>query len=173
MKKILLISVALLFTTLAQAGELKPYEGAALPGFTLSDMAGKPHTLGDYRGKVVMVNFWATYCGPCIREMPSMARLKQKMAGKGFEILAIDMAEEQADIAAFLQRHKISVNFPILLDTEAEVISRWMVSAVPTTFIVDPQGQIRYALFGAIEWDSDEVTATISRLLAVQGAGSS
>ena len=112
-----------------------------------------------------MVNFWATYCGPCIKEMPSMARLKQKMADRPFEILAIDMAEEQADIAAFLQRHNIKVNFPILLDMQAEVISSWMVSAVPTTFLVDPQGQIRYALFGAIEWDSDEVLDTINKLL--------
>ncbi len=165
MKKFLLIVSALLFTTLAQAGELKPYDGEPLPDFTLSDMGGTPHTLSKYRGKVVMVNFWATYCGPCIKEMPSMANLKNQLSGKPFEILAIDMAEERADIEGFMQRHNIEVNFPILLDTEGLVIEQWMVSAVPTTFIIGPQGKIHYALYGAIEWDSDEVVNTINSLL--------
>ncbi len=165
MKNLLLIASALLFVTLAQAKELKPYDGEALPDFTLSDMAGSAHTLSKYRGKVVMVNFWATYCGPCIKEMPSMANLKKKLAGKPFEILAIDMAEEKSDVAAFMQRHKIEVNFPILLDMQGNVIEQWMVSAVPTTFIVGPKGKIHYALYGAIEWDSDEVVNTINGLL--------
>ncbi len=165
MKKHLLLITALLVTCLAQAKDLQPYDGEALPDFTLSDMSGKSHTLSAYRGKVVMVNFWATYCGPCIKEMPSMQRLKDKLNGKPFEILAIDMAEEKADVSAFLQSHKIAVNFPILLDTEGEVIEQWMVSAVPTTFIIDPQGKIRYALYGGLEWDNAEVLATISSLL--------
>jgi peroxiredoxin len=148
-----------------QAGDLKPYSGDPLPDFTLSDMQGKAHTLSSYRGKVVMVNFWATYCGPCIKEIPSMQRLREKLAGMPFEILAIDMAEEQADVAAFLQRHKIEANFPILLDSEGTVIEQWMISAVPTTFILDPQGKIRYALYGGLEWDSEEVISTINGLL--------
>ncbi len=165
MKHFLLIVSALIFTATAQAKDLKPYSGEALSDFTLSDMAANAHTLSHYRGKVVMVNFWATYCGPCIKEMPSMQRLKDKLNGKAFEILAIDMAEEKADVSAFLQRHKIAVNFPILLDTEGEVIEQWMVSAVPTTFIIDPQGKIRYALYGGLEWDNDEVTTVIRGLI--------
>lgn len=165
MKQFLLILTALLFASVVNAKDLKPYSGEPLPDFTLSDMSGKAHTLSSYRGKVVMLNFWATYCGPCIKEMPSMQRLKEKLAGKSFEILAIDMAEEKADVKAFMQRHHIQVNFPILLDTEGTVIEQWMVSAVPTTFIIDPQGKIRYALYGGLEWDNDEVVATINRLL--------
>ena len=165
MKKYLLLITALLFTSVAQAKDLKPYDGEALPDFTPSDMSGKAHPLSHYRGKVVMVNFCATYCGPCIKEMPLMANLKSKLAGKPFEILAIDMAEEKADVSAFMQRYKIAVNFPILLDTEGEVIEQWMVSAVPTTFIIDPQGKIRYALYGGLEWDNDEVVNTIKALL--------
>jgi peroxiredoxin len=156
---------ALLLAATVQAGDLKPYSGDPLPDFTLSDMQGKAHTLSSYRGKVVMVNFWATYCGPCIKEIPSMQRLREKLAGMPFEILAIDMAEEQADVAAFLQRHKIEANFPILLDSEGTVIEQWMISAVPTTFILDPQGKIRYALYGGLEWDSEEVISTINGLL--------
>jgi peroxiredoxin len=94
-----------------------------------------------------------------------MQRLREKLAGMPFEILAIDMAEEQADVAAFLQRHKIEANFPILLDSEGTVIEQWMISAVPTTFILDPQGKIHYALYGGLEWDNDEVIKTIKGLL--------
>lgn len=166
MQKLLLaVTIVLTTATHAWAGDLKPYSGAPLPNFTLEDLQGKQHTLNDLKGKVVMVNFWATYCTPCIKEMPSMQRLNNKFKGKPFQILAIDMAEERADIDAFMKRFKIAVNFPILLDTEGEVVEAWMVSAVPTTFIIDPQGTIRYALYGAIEWDSDEVVGTVNKLL--------
>jgi len=164
-KKHLLLITALLFACVAQAKDLKPYDGEPLPDFALSDMSGRSHSLSAYRGKVVMVNFWATYCGPCIKEMPSMASLKRKLSDKPFESLAIDMAEEKAHVTAFMQRQNIEVKFPILLDTEGEVIEQWMVSAVPTTFIIDPQGTIRYALYGGLEWDNEEALATISSLL--------
>ena len=166
MRKILLaVTFALSIASSAWAGDLKPYSGAPLPDFTLTDLQGKSHQLSRLKGKVVMVNFWATYCTPCIKEMPSMQRLANKFKGKPFQILAIDMAEERADVDAFMKRFKIDVKFPILLDVEGEVVEAWMVSAVPTTFIIDPQGTIRYALYGAIEWDSDEVVRTINGLL--------
>jgi peroxiredoxin len=164
MKKILLLAL-LLGTSLVQARELMPYEGEALPDFTLSDTQGNAHTLSDYKGKVVMLNFWATYCGPCIKEMPSMQRLKERMAGKPFAILAVDMAEEAADVEAFFAKHKIKVDFPLLLDPEGTVVEQWMISAVPTTFILDPKGTIRYALFGGLEWDSDEIIGTLNGLM--------
>ena len=148
-----------------QASELSPYTGGILPDFTLSDLEGKNHTLSSYRGKVVMVNFWATYCGPCIKEMPSMQRLKEKMAGKPFTILAVDMAEEKHDVKAFLTQHQIKIDFPVLLNPEGNVVEDWMITAVPTTFVIDPRGTIRYALFGGIEWDKADVIETISSLL--------
>lgn len=164
MKKLFLAFTLLLFGSV-QAGELMEYEGDPLPDFTLSDMQGKQHSLSDYRGKVVMVNFWATYCGPCIKEMPSMQRLKEKLGGKPFAILAVDMAEEKGAVEAFLKKHDIQVNFPILLNPEGDVVENWMITAVPTTFIVDPQGKIRYALFGGIEWDKPDVIETINGLM--------
>lgn len=164
MKKIVLLAL-LLATGLAQAGDLKPYDGASLPDFTLNDMQGKPHTLSAYQGKVVMLNFWATYCGPCIKEMPSMQRLREKMAGKPFTILAVDMAEEPSDVKAFLDRHRIKVDFPLLLDPVGEVVEQWMISAVPTTFILDQTGKIRFALYGGLEWDNEEVIATLNGLM--------
>lgn len=164
MKRVFLLLMLLAFGPV-QAGELMKYEGEALPEFSLSDMQGNQHSLSDYRGKVVMVNFWATYCGPCIKEMPSMQRLKEKLSGKPFAILAVDMAEEKSAVERFLQKHDIKVDFPILLNPEGDVVENWMITAVPTTFIVDPQGKIRYALFGGIEWDKPDVIETINGLM--------
>lgn len=164
MKKVLLLAL-FLATGLVQAKDLRPYDGAPLPDFTLTDMQGNSHTLSDYKGNVVMLNFWATYCGPCIKEMPSMQRLKEKMTGKPFTILAVDMAEESADVSAFLSKHNIKVDFPLLLDPDGTVVEQWMISAVPTTFILDPTGKIRYALYGGLEWDNDEVIGTLNGLM--------
>lgn len=164
-KLILLITCLLALSSPILAKELKPYKGGPLPDFTLTDRQDQSHTLSHYLGKVVLVNFWATYCTPCIKEMPSMQRLKEKMAGKPFAILAVDMAEEKTDVQDFLKRHNIKVDFPILFDPEGNVIERWMISAVPTTFILDTKGTIRYALFGGLEWDSDEVVQTLTALI--------
>jgi len=164
MKKVLLLLVLLGFGT-AQAGELMKYDGAPLPPFTLTDMQGKSHALTDYHGKVVMVNFWATYCGPCIKEMPSMQRLKEKMGDKSFAILAVNMAEDKGAVTAFLKKHDIDIDFPILLNPEGDVVENWMITAVPTTFVIDPDGKIRYALFGGIEWDKPDVVKTLNGLL--------
>ena len=93
-----------------------------------------------------------------------MQRLKERMAGKPFTILAVDMAEEKDNVMAFLKRHNIRVEFPILFDPQAHVIEQWMISAVPTTFIIDKKGAFRYALFGGLEWDSDEVIGIMDSL---------
>lgn len=94
-----------------------------------------------------------------------MQRLKEKLAGKPFALLAVDMAEEKRDVESFFARHNIQVDFPILLDPEGMVVEQWMISAVPTTFILDTEGNIRYALFGGLEWDSDEVINTLNGLM--------
>ena len=163
MKKFVFLLFFMFFGS-AQAGTLMKYDGAALPPFSLNDMQGHKHALTDYHGKVVLVNFWATYCGPCIKEMPSMQRLKDQLKDKPFAILAIDMAEEKSAVDAFIKQHNIRIDFPILLNPEGDVVEQWMISAVPTTFILDPKGTIRYALFGGIEWDNPEVVKTITGL---------
>lgn len=94
-----------------------------------------------------------------------MQRLREKMAGKPFTILAVDMAEEPSDVKAFLDRHRIKVDFPLLLDPVGEVVEQWMISAVPTTFILDQTGKIRFALYGGLEWDNEEVIATLNGLM--------
>ncbi len=166
MKHILLaMGIAMTAIGGAWAGDLKPYTGGPLPDITLNDLHGKQHSLSALKGKVVMINFWATYCTPCIKEMPSIQRLNDRLKDKPFQILGIDMAEDPAAITAFMTRLKIDVSFPILLDTEGAVAEAWKVSAIPATFIIDPRGNLRYVHYGAIEWDNSEIIRTITGLL--------
>jgi thiol-disulfide isomerase/thioredoxin len=149
----------------AAARGLQPYRGNPQPPpLALADLAGRSHTLSDWRGKVVLVNFWASWCPPCVHEMPSMQRLREKLAPRGFEVLAVNMAETDAEVQAFL-REKVSVNFPILMDRNGEALRAWKVFVFPTSFVLDAQGQIRLGVFGEIDWEAPEVVRAIEALL--------
>jgi thiol-disulfide isomerase/thioredoxin len=166
MKRLFLILLVLaLGAARAEARDLKPYAGDPTPPpLQLSDLEGKTHALEDYRGRVILINFWATWCPPCVHELPSMQRLKYKLEGKAFEILAVDMAESEEDVKKFLAE-KVKVDFTILMDRDGEALQTWKVFAYPTSFLIGPDGKIRYALFGALEWDSPETIDKISSLL--------
>ena len=147
----------------AAGGELKPWAGGATPPLVLRDLAGKEHKLSDFRGKVVVLNFWATWCEPCREEMPSMQRLQDKLAGRPFAILAVDFGEGAPRIREFLG--KLPVKFTILLDRDISVSGAWKVKVLPTTLVIDPEQRIRYSVIGDLEWDSPAVEGAIRRLL--------
>jgi len=112
------------------------------------------------------VNFWATWCPPCRAEMPSMQRLKERMAGKPFVILAVDMAESEAEVRSFLKEIKpAKIDFTILMDKSGKTIKEWKVSVFPTTFIIDAEGLLRYSLLGGAEWDEYDAVQKIEALL--------
>ncbi|MHB8921358.1 MAG: TlpA disulfide reductase family protein [Halothiobacillus sp.] len=147
-----------------QSTELQPYLGAQNKALTLQDMGGKAVNLDDYRGKVVLLNFWASWCPPCVHEMPSMARLKTRLQGEPFVILAVNLAEDKAAIDTFLNAHP--VNFPVLQDPSGSAVQTWQVFAYPSTYLIDKKGKIRYALFGGAEWDQPDQVKKIRELLA-------
>lgn len=159
--KSLFLAVALVAASAAFAeGSLKPYTGAT-PTFELADTTGATHRPADYAGKVLMVQFWATYCTPCRTEMPSMNHLAERL-GEGFEILAINMGERREEVERFVA--EVGPKFTVLLDPEGRAIRDWKVFAVPSTFILDPAGNIRYTLYGPAEWDTDEMVETLAAL---------
>ena len=164
MKRLLTSMVLFLSLALnASAGELKPYTGPELPDFSLPDMKGVTHKLSDYRGQVVLLNFWASWCPPCVREMPSMQRLQDMLEGEDFTILAVNMGEDEKTVDAFLQKYP--AGFTILLDKDGQALTQWKIVAFPTTFLIDRDGRISHALFGGLEWDDPEAVKTVRALL--------
>lgn len=147
----------------AQAANFEARPATPAPELKAQDLAGATRTLADYRGKVVLLNFWASWCPPCLREMPSMERLREKMAGRPLVIVALDSAETRKEVEAFLA--KMQLGFPVLLDPDGSNTKRWRVFALPTSFLLDASGRIRYVLTGPIEWDEDAAVAKIEELL--------
>jgi len=144
---------------------LQAYKGSPdPPPLHLSTLNGGSIDLKQYKNHVVLVNFWATWCPPCVHEMPSMQRLSEKLIGDPFQILGVNIAEDQPTVENFLQT-KINVGFPILMDTDGKVLRQWNVMAFPTSFIIDKKGKIRYALFGSIDWDTKEIINKIETLI--------
>lgn len=146
-----------------QSAVLSKYKGLQNLGLNLVDQAGHLHKLQDYQGQVVLVNFWASWCPPCVHEMPSMNRLKNGLIDEPFEILAVNLGESEFQIAQFLKSYPM--NFPILRDQKSQAVKDWQVFAYPSSYLIDKQGQIRFALFGATDWASGENIQVIKMLL--------
>ncbi|MGD8570725.1 MAG: TlpA disulfide reductase family protein, partial [Gammaproteobacteria bacterium] len=144
---------------------LQPYQGDPTPPpLQLETLDGKTMDLRQFKNRVVLVNFWATWCPPCVHEMPSMQRLSKKMRGNPFVIVGVNIAERKPVVEAFL-RNKVHVDFPILLDTDGSTMRQWNVMAFPTSFVIDKDGRIRYALFGSIDWDTPDIMNKIRLLV--------
>ena len=147
---------------------LQPYRGdPSPPPLQLIGLDGRAYDLAQLRGRVVLVNFWASWCPPCVHEMPSMQRLKEKLADRPFTILAVNMAEPEKDVHAFLNR--VSVDFPVLMDRDGVALKRWKVFVFPTSFVLDTEGRMRLGVFGEVDWDSPEV---LEKLVGLLPAGS-
>ena len=134
------------------------------PDFSLPDMDGKVHTLKQYQGKVVLVNFWATWCPPCIREMPSLEQLHQKLKGKPFVMLAINQWEDEEKVFEFMGQLKTIPTFSILFDADSKISAAYGVKGLPSSFIIDKQGRIMYRATGGRDFNHPEIERTIRSL---------
>jgi peroxiredoxin len=152
-----------LAAALAYAQGLKPWSGAATPALQLEDAEGAMHSLTDYRGKVVLVNFWATWCVPCREEMPSIEALRRTMEGKPFAVLAVNVGESGRVARSFAQ--KLELGFPLLLDRDTRVAKAWSARVLPASYLIGPDGKIRYSYLGELDWSSAEVRARIEMLI--------
>lgn len=129
----------------------------------LRNVAGETVDLAAFKGEVVLVNFWATWCEPCRDEMPSLDRLQQRLRDKGFKVLGVNIGEGAPRIKQFLK--SIPVGFTIVRDADSAVLKAWRVSMLPASFLVDKNGMLRYQLVGDADWDGAAAEAPILELL--------
>ena len=158
-----LLAAALAFLVgAAAANELKPWSGDT-PPLELKDLSGNTYRLADFRGKVVLINFWATWCEPCRDEMPSIQHLKNRLAGRPFVVLAVNVAESEARIADFLGKQPL--DFTVLHDRNSAAMKAWRVKGLPASFVVAPDGRVRYSYTGEFEWANDRVFKQLTDLM--------
>ncbi len=141
-----------------------PKEEVEAPDFTLKDLTGRTVRLADFRGKVVFLNFFATWCVPCRAEMPAMERLHRNFKDKGLVILAVDIQESARTVRPFVRDLKLS--FPALLDEDGSVAYMYAVRPVPATYLISRDGRIVWRAFGPREWDTADSRQYFSQLLA-------
>jgi thiol-disulfide isomerase/thioredoxin len=138
----------------------------AAPDFTLKDMDGESYKLHDYRGKVVLVNFWATWCPPCRKEMPALEALYKKLGGDSFAVLAVNQWEDPDLVFAYTGELNVFPTFPILFDPESRLSAEYGVKGLPTSFLIDKKGRLAYRAVGGRAFDHPEVERLIRELLA-------
>ncbi len=177
--KVFLRSLAvmlILLTNLAFAGgggvddlfskmRINPIKGGKkAPDFSLKDLAGKKVEIKQYKGKVVFLNFWATWCGPCKEEMPSLEVLHQKLKGENFVLLTVSVDYEGLKpVDGFISKHRYT--FPVLLDPNGETLDLFEIKGIPTTFIIDKNGKVIGRAIGPRDWKSQEVFSLINLLI--------
>jgi cytochrome c biogenesis protein CcmG/thiol:disulfide interchange protein DsbE len=143
----------------------RPVVGSPAPGFKLSDTGGKAVSLSDFKGHAVMLNFWATWCGPCREEIPFLQGVYADPAwqDKGLEVVAIDIQEEGETVQQFQQAH--GMTYRVLLDTEGRVANQYNISGIPTTFFIDKDGIIMYVKLGTFARREDIETILSKTIL--------
>lgn len=163
MKKIVLLAVLLLLSVSVFAENKKKsvptvgYEiGNVLPDFSVTDLNGKSKNIKEFRGKTVMLNFWATWCPPCRAEMPSMEKLWNKSKNKNFVIVAVSVDESSTSkVTEFIKKNKYT--FPVFHDVSGKLAEMFLIRSIPTTYIVDKSGVIVSKYLGAEDWSKLEI----------------
>ena len=141
----------------------RPAEPVVAADFELADLTGRPVRLSDFRGRVVLVNFWATWCAPCREEMPALGTLAKDLAPHGLTVIAVNHKEAKSVIEGFLREGKLTI--PVVLDRDGGVAERYQVYALPATFVVNRRGKIVGTVLGSRDWVGPDARDYLSRLL--------
>ncbi len=135
------------------------------PYKTIQTLDGDRVTPDRLKGKVILVNFWATWCPPCIEELPTMQNLWEKHSQDDFQIFAVAVAEDEATVSNFLQELNLQLDFPIVLDESLDIFNDWKVTGLPTTIAVDRNGMSRYYAVGGRDFNSANISGIIENLV--------
>jgi peroxiredoxin len=165
MSRLLFISLFsfILTAPVLAEGLMDPISGSPKAGgFNLEGIDGKKVSLGDYKGKFVLLNFWATWCAPCRKEMPAMSNLHNEFGADALEVVGVHVGPSLACVKKFLEA--VPVSFTILMDKDMSLAS-WGVQGLPTTFLINPEGKLIYKAVGEREWDSPEMMKFLKDLV--------
>ena len=152
------------YSASTSGGEFRALPQPVVHSLDLANIDGTRFDLDRYHGNVVVINFWATWCPPCVEEMPELEKLRQRVRSRGFEVLAVNMAEPKQSVRDFAT--VVDVSFPLLLDVNGTAVREWGVYALPTSFLVNTQGQVTHAIVGVPDWNGHGVRMLIDSMLA-------
>lgn len=164
-----MLSVLWLCPLPAPAGELSEVPAALPPTLSLPDLAGQPRSLNEFAGKVLLVTFWASWCTPCLEELPSIQRLKEEMVGAPFAVIGVNVGEAERRVRTMAQR--LGLDFLVLLDKDSAAFKGWGANVLPTAYVLDGSGRVRYVGRGPVEWDRVDIVDMIEHLAAEQRPG--
>ena len=147
----------------AHAATTEPWRGGATPPLVLKDLDGREVRLDAYRGRIVIVNFWATWCAPCVEEMPSLMRLRERFAAQGLEVIGVNYQENAQRIRPFLARH--GLDFPVVRDHDGRARSLWGVTVFPSSFVIAPDQSVAFVVVGEADWGAPPIEPRLRALL--------
>lgn len=147
----------------SQLGVMRPSQKVKAPELSLESLDGEQVRLSDFRGRVVFLNFWATWCGPCKIEVKDIDRLHRTLGEEDFAVVAVDIQENPRQVRQFMQEY--GIDFPVYLDREGRAAARWGITGIPTTYIVDPRGYLAGKAVGPREWGDEDSVALMRSLM--------
>ena len=159
---LLILMVVGLYPLSGAAAELSEVPVAQRLELNLPDLSGKQRNLDEFAGKVLLVNFWASWCRPCIEEVPGIRRLMEAMAGMPFAVIGVNVGEAERRVQATVKR--LRMEFPILLDKDSATFKGWGANVLPTAYVFDGGGKLRYLGRGPVEWDRDDIVELLVQL---------
>ena len=161
---VIILSLTLNDSSLEFSNQVAIEGGIPAPDFTFPGLDGKMVSLSDYKGKVVLVNIWATWCPPCVKEMPSMEKLYRKFKGENFEILAVSIDKPGSKaVAPFMEKTRLT--FPALIDSKGAIKPVYRITGIPESFIIDQQGVLIKKIVGPLDWAAPQVFRFFSSLI--------
>jgi len=159
----LILLILGLYPLNSPAGELSEVSVAQRLELNLPDLSGQQRTLDEFAGKVLLVNFWASWCRPCIEEVPGIRRLMEAMAGTPFAVIGVNVGEAERRVQATVKR--LRMDFPILLDKDSTTFKDWGVNVLPTAYVLDGSSRVRYIGRGPVEWDRVDIIDILQQLV--------
>ncbi len=133
------------------------------PELGVPDLAGRTHKIGDYRGRITVISFWATWCPPCRKEMPTLARLSRELGTDGYAVLAVNVGDKEERVRTFLDQVDHD-GLPVLLAGNSDLPSKWYIRGLPVTYVLNGEGQVVLGAIGERVWDSPEMISGLKSL---------